>query len=233
MPNNISPAKKDKFELLTSLVQAKIPEFSNKTKDQSFLFKIIGPIVSVFNKTFLTGYVTTIGNTVYWPDEKTMKTDWAWKVLAHEVVHVFDNKRQPILFPIKYLFPQILALLSLGALGAFWNLWCLLFLIFLLALLPLPAPGRTWAEMRGYTMTAAVEELWYNKNAEIQNSYLFNWIISQFTSMAYYRMCPNKEVAEAQLKSYVELIKNGDILLTEENEPYRLVHQMLVDLGEI
>jgi hypothetical protein len=221
----------EKFQLLTKLIQTKIPGFQNKTKDQSLLLKIVGPVVSLFNKDFYNSYITTLGKTTYWSNMEQMNTDWAWNTLAHEYVHLYDHKKNPALFYLKYLFPQVLAIFALGAFGAIWSLWCLLFLVFLLALLPIPSPGRTELEMRGYTMTMAVEELWYTKNAPSQ--FLIDWISPQFTTMAYYGMCPNKLYVETMLKTNASMILDGSILTPEENEPFRDIYKFLKDLGEI
>jgi hypothetical protein len=222
---------KEKFQILSALIKSKHPGFSNKTKDQSFLFsKILGPIVGLFNKTFLTDYITTLGDTVYWPNQESMDSDWAWKVLAHEYVHICDNNRNHVLFPLKYGFPQVLAIFALGTLGVFWSLWCLLFLLFLVCLAPLPAPGRTWAELRGYTMTMAVEAIWYGLDVD---SNFEDWISNQFTSMAYYRMDPNNTDIHTRIRVTAASVKDRSILLPEENQPFRDVHKMLVDLGEI
>ncbi len=218
---------KEKFEKLSALIKTKVPSFQNKTKDKSFLFqKILGPVVKLFNKEFLTDYITTLGATVYWPNEASMESDWAWKVLAHEYVHILDNKRNPIGFFTKYGLPQLLAILALGALGAFWSLWCLVCLGFLLCLLPLPSMGRTWAEMRGYTMSMATDEWsgWEVDDVTIE------WITGQFTSMAYYRMNPNKVNVQTQLRIRLASIKDKSILIPEENEAFRDVYEMLQEI---
>ena len=98
-----------------------------------------------FNKTFLNGYITTIGTTIYWPnlEQMYMHPDAAFGTLFHEVQHAVDYRGASVFFVGTYLGPQILfllALLSLLAL-AFGNLW-LLWLLAILCLLPLPSIGR-------------------------------------------------------------------------------------------
>jgi hypothetical protein len=220
----------EKFQILSALIKSKVPSFENKTKDQSFLLsKVAGPVVKIFNKNFLDDYITTLGTTVYWPNQEAMDADWAWKVLAHEYVHICDYKRSPVSFVLKYGFPQIFAPLAIIAIAAFWSLWFLLGLVFLLCLIPWPAPGRTWAEMRGYTMSMAVED-W---TGWIPDDMFFDWISGQFTSMAYYRMSPDNEAIHTQLRVNLAAIKDGSILIPEENAPFRDVYQMLKDNGDL
>lgn len=130
--------------------------FDVKYKDQSWFMKFLNFFVQIFNKDFMTMYISTIGNTIYFPSEEYIKEheDEAMLVLAHEIVHVAQGEKYGgFLFSLMYLFPQCLAALSLLAiLAVFWTpfLFCLLFLLFLA---PIPAPWRTKFEVEGYTMS--------------------------------------------------------------------------------
>lgn len=73
----------------------------------AFLAKLL-----FFNKTFLTGYYTTIGTTIYAPGG-TIPDD----VLAHELQHIVDYKKFWWLFSISYL----LWLPTVFTLRAFWE----------------------------------------------------------------------------------------------------------------
>ena len=129
--------------------------FDIKYKDKSFFMKLLGFLL-FFNKNFMTSYITTIGNTIYFPNEGYIKNNErsAIGILAHEIVHVEQSEKYGrILFSLMYLFPQCFALLALGAVFAtLWlpMLWCLVFLVFLA---PIPAPWRTKFEIDGYTMS--------------------------------------------------------------------------------
>lgn len=129
-------------------------------KSESWLMRILSWVL-FFNPNFMTGYATTIGNTIYLPDAaKNWSKDNVKTLLAHEHIHAFDNQEDK-LFPVKYLFPQILALLTLLVVPFTW--WGLLFLIFLA---PLPAPWRRYYEVRGYIMSLAA---WHH--VMIKNGY--------------------------------------------------------------
>ena len=135
--------------------------FDIKYKDESNFMKLLGTIL-FFNKGFMTHYITTIGNTVYFPNRDFIKNydDGAIRVLAHEIVHVSQKEKYGmILYSLMYLFPQCLALFALLAFLAFiWLpfLWCLLFLVFLA---PIPAPWRKKFELGGYTMSLYMLDL--------------------------------------------------------------------------
>lgn len=135
--------------------------FNIKYKNTSKFMKLLGFIL-FFNKEFMTHYITTIGNTVYFPDENFIKenNDGAARVLAHEIVHVAQKEKYGMIpYTLMYLFPQCLALFAFLAILAFvWLpfLWCLLFLIFLA---PIPAPWRKKFELEGYTMSLYMLDL--------------------------------------------------------------------------
>lgn len=123
--------------------------FNIKYKNQSIFMKFLG-ILLFFNKEFMSKYITTIGNTIYFPNEEFVQNnpEPAICILAHELMHIRQaEKYGKIIFSILYLFPQCLALLALLAPVSLW------FLVFLICLAPLPAPWRTKFEREGYTMS--------------------------------------------------------------------------------
>jgi hypothetical protein len=144
-------------------IKAEFPDFNIKVKQESALMKVLGRLM-FWNKGFMAHSITTIGNTVYFPqkaidrwfyvgsDKKKAAYKRAYcESLAHEYVHMLDGRSR--WFKAGYLAPQVLGVLALGSLGAFWcsyALWCLLFLV---ALAPWPSPGRTKAETRAYTVS--------------------------------------------------------------------------------
>jgi hypothetical protein len=144
-------------------IKAQFPDFNVKVKQESVLMRVLGKLM-FWNSGFMSRQITTIGNTMYFPqntidrwfyleNEKAMA---AYKkayceTFAHEYVHMLDGRSR--WFKLGYLFPQILGVLALGSLGAFWCVYALGCLLFLAALAPWPSPGRTKAEARAYTIS--------------------------------------------------------------------------------
>ena len=178
-------------------------------KDESFLMKMLGYIL-FFNKGFMTNYVTTIGNTVYFP---TKKEDESIGTLAHEYVHAADsNKIGFPIFAFLYLFPQILSPFMLLLIPVNLVLAISLFALFLL---PIPSYWRMKYEVRGYKMSLFVgnelaKERGFSSND--RRDYLLNYIISinkNFTGPGYYFMWPFGITKE--LEETVHNILTGDI----------------------
>src|SRR5690606_9146614 len=121
-----------------------------KFKNESFLMKIIS-LILFFNKDFSNLYITTIGNTCYFPNreflEKHIKASLI--TICHEYVHANDNEKNK-LFPFLYLFPQILAPFML--VFGFYS-WILALILFTIFLLPIPSYFRKIYELRGYKMS--------------------------------------------------------------------------------
>lgn len=174
---------------------AEYPGFQVRVKEDSKLMSILGALL--FWIPF-ANYATTIGSKVYIPrrwfdDAEAGTTEWPWRVLAHEIVHVHDKQKMPLGifgFSVVYLFPQVLAVLALlsllgFALGAEWA-WTLLFLLFLA---PIPAVGRAWAEKRGYAMSMAAN-YWANGHILLGAQ---DGIVAKFTGPDYYFMWPFKK----------------------------------------
>jgi hypothetical protein len=135
--------------------------FDIKYKNKSLFMKFLGFLL-FFNKSFMSDYTTTIGNTIYFPSEEFVieNEKSSIVILAHEVVHIAQSEKYgKFLFSLIYLFPQCLALFALGAIFAvFWlpMLWCLLFLIFIA---PIPAPWRARFEFDGYSMSLFMNDV--------------------------------------------------------------------------
>ena len=145
------------LEDLVKKIKVRLPDFEIRYKDEDLLQRIIGTIL-FFNPAYMTRFTTTMFGKVYFVSRKWAEANprQAWKILAHEYVHLLDDQDHPIWFSASYLFPQIKALGALVTFGAFWSPWFLLSLVFLLALAPWPAPWRAKWEMRGYVMSMAV-----------------------------------------------------------------------------
>ncbi len=217
------------YDALIVLVQKEIPGFKIAYKSESKLQFLIGTLLWPISPTYMTDFVSTVYPVVYFPDPLSTRAspEESWKILAHEYVHLWDQKRARLSFPLSYLFPQILALLSLGAFAAFAWLPALFCLLALLALAPWPSPGRAKAESRGYAMSMAVH-YW---TAESTLGPYKSWITDMFTGWAYYRMNPNRDEVLRTLNSWEEGLKSGAVLTSPEGQPFRDVHNLLQQLG--
>jgi len=213
-----------KYYELEALIKERVPGFKVKFKDQSTFMKIIGKIM-FFNKRFMTDFTTTLGKTVYFPSRAKFDRDPGayFYTLAHEYVHVMDYVARPFIFFAGYAFPQILSLFSLFAFFAFLNPYFLLFLIALLFAAPIPAPFRTWVELRGYGMNCKVRlwDGWSEKS--VQNE--IGWYTKAFTTSAYYFMCPFKTYITKKLMNWAK--PSNDECLSYKNPAYIDVHNIL------
>lgn len=83
-------------------------------KQKSKFMKFLNFFVQIFNKRFMDGYVTTIGNTIYTPDEDKKVSP---STLIHELQHLKDSKDYPVLYELSYL----LCLPTLFTMRSFWE----------------------------------------------------------------------------------------------------------------
>jgi hypothetical protein len=197
-----------------------------KFKDEWWVMKAMNLVVGLFNRQFMTRYTTTFGDTVAFPtrsmihapegsDEATKrKADTKYvRVMIHEMVHILDHRKyKAIPYSWLYTCPQIMALLALGAFGAFWNIEYLWFLLCLGFLLPWPAPGRVWAEKRGYTMTMAFYKWQFGTVLMADPDWIeehFDWIVNNFTGWGYYKMSWSKKKILNMLSWQILRINNG------------------------
>lgn len=194
-------------------------ELELKKKSSSKLMRAVGWLFKTLrvNDKFLTAYYTTIGHTVYIPDQtwdllsnptvplsEELKSTLL-QVVVHESWHAMDEKRLtgPV-FKFLYLFPQSLAGLSLllgvlsslatGSLTPF--LWSLLGLVFLA---PLPAPWRYQFELRAY-MTGLV---FAKVNGVTETQEYKSWIIKQLSTSLYYYTWPFPKGIQRTLDGFV------------------------------
>jgi hypothetical protein len=215
-------------------IRAKCPDFKLKFKDRDVLQRVIGKVVGLFNPGYMTRYVTTLGHTVYFPTEKGYldRPLSSLTVLAHEYVHMWDYQQKGFLFMLTYVLPQIifvpffLTYVALGCLFSFFGLPLLVLLAAVACLIPWPSSGRTHWELRGYTMSLAVE--YWLTGRSISPDELVK-VKKQFTSMAYYRMSWSDVEITKQLESSRNRILSG----LEKDEPYAFVHKFLSDRGMV
>jgi ABC-type multidrug transport system fused ATPase/permease subunit len=187
-------------------------------KDDSLLMRVLGKVL-FFNPAFMISYATTIGETIYLPNNSKNWSDESLEVLlAHEMVHVLDYKKEGVLFALKYLFPQIL--IPIFFLIFPFSIMAAIFLFIFFAL-PLPAYWRMKYELRGYTITLATKVLQLKKEGYseedirgIIESKINKIDTSYFKGSAYYFMWPfgiyNK------IKKDVNSIISSDIFSSDE-----------------
>lgn len=216
-------------ELLDGLqekIKENAPGFEIRYKNEDKLMKLLDKIL-FFNKSFMTNFVTTFKEKVYWTDLNKFKEFplSSFFTLAHEYVHILDDKKEPVKYKLGYLFPQCLAIFSLLSFFAFFSKWFLLFLLFLLFVLPLPAPFRTKSELRGYGMSIKVRQWKFGKIHDDD----FNRYVKQFTSGNYYYMFPFKNYIRKELEKW----KNSDECLNDKNTAYKDVYNLIQESKKI
>ena len=178
------------FQDLLAAAQGYFPGLQVKYKDQSSLMKFIGTLL-FFNKGFMKDFTTTVGNTIYAPDENFFKLHPVSGaiIFLHELVHFYDHKRLGTFrFQLSYMLPQIL---FVPFLLLFLVSWKLALPLMLLSLLPWPAYFRMQYEKRAYlTSLYCIQKLSssmsFNSNLLSQVSHF----VEYFTSSSYYWMWP-------------------------------------------
>ena len=105
----MSNITKADYQLLKDEIRTEFTDFSIKKKRDSTLMNVINVALRIITlnqmKTFMTGFITTIGNTVYVPDSwKDRTVTSKWITLSHERVHMEQAKRHGrFLFSLLYL----------------------------------------------------------------------------------------------------------------------------------
>jgi len=141
---------------------------------------MIGSLLSlVGNDKFMSSFWTTVGYTVYIPDQRPDDLDY--QVIWHEGRHAMQSKRLTrIGMGFLYLLP--LSLIPLVVLGAIFSVWALV--AFPVLLLPLPAYFRMKLEMQAYRTTLVAMAVAGDRVGDV------TWIEDQFTGPNYYFMWP-------------------------------------------
>lgn len=220
---------KDIVELyLDEVARIAVPDAAVKFKKESWILRTVRPILEIFNKGYWDRYITTLGNTMYVPDDWFERGDpkSLLATTAHEVIHMYQSKRQTnFIHGVLYLFPQVLAVFSLLAFlaipfGLGW-LWSLLFLLFLL---PLPAPFRYMKELEAYRVkllffkhayAAGPDMVQWAKDGIIQNlaksDYYFCW---PFPGMIQKDLDKSEEFfEEPQYKEIIDFLERHSLTL--------------------
>jgi len=176
-----------------------------KSKNSSTLMKAIGWFFKItkIGPAFMEEYFTTIGNTIYYPDDliTTMSETAILEVVVHECLHIKDNNKFGVLYPVLYLGPQIFAVVSILSLVAIFasKLW-LLWLFAILFLAPIPSFGRYYLEKRAYRTSFVFGKYLYNYE-EVGFADLRNWINGQLSTKAYYFALPFPKWVDNDLKN--------------------------------
>lgn len=195
------------LQKLEEAILKDIPEYQRLVKQDSKLMKFFNVFVKLFNKEFMTHYITTAKFDVLFPRNMMNRHRQVWKVLTHEWVHMRRNKNKAAgAFTFLYGLPQWGALLGLLSLFAIWfsNLW-LLNLLWLGLIAPLPAYFRAEEEYRGYTMSMA-NNYWLHGNIRTLD---IEWYAEQFYGPSYYFMWPFKSRVIKRLEREAQNIKDG------------------------
>jgi hypothetical protein len=212
--------EQDKVDLVVSMGRKFCPNYKILLKKDSKVQRAIGWILGkIGNPDYMTSYVTTIGQTSYLPSAYDSGADSGlWKTIAHEVQHAKDAQSvSSVVFGAAYLLPQLIGILGIiytvvvgvallfGApLALLWGLLSLLFLA------PLPAYGRAMAEIRGYTVSLAVN--FWSRQLEDETLYI-NWLVDVFSGPGYYYMWPFKSWVRAYFNQKLLELKNGTFVL--------------------
>lgn len=215
---------KEKLNQAIQNVQNFCPNFKVILKKDSLLHRTIGKILALIgNKAYMSDFITTIGQTCALPSScNTTIPDDMWESITHEGLHAQDSAYMSNwLFGVLYLLPQLLGIVALlYGVGAGIAVLCgaplelLWGLLGLACLAPLPALGRTYLEVRAYTVTMAVS-YWTN---DITDGYV-DWLVGIFTGPDYYYMFwPFKGVIKNYFNGLLTQLKTGNFILT----PYLL-----------
>lgn len=227
------PNDDELFDALQARIRGRVPKFRVRYKDENRTQRFIGKL-AFFNPGYMTEFTSTFGADVFYPSRKFVNENKvrAFKILAHEYVHLIDRQAHKIVFEVLYALPQILLVFALLALVAYWlGPWWLVALTSLLFALPWPAFGRANLELRGYAMNIAVN-IWRHGSVKQETK---DWIAGCFTGWQYYKMWPFPKTVERWLEEQEKLVYNVDALRTSESildqsQAYQDVYELLTGI---
>jgi hypothetical protein len=207
---------------LVAKAQTYFPNLEIKFKDQDPLMKFLGKLM-FFNPGFMTNFVTTIGDTIYWPSKQDFEdtpTSSA-ATFIHECVHIYDEKKDGSpFFKLGYLFPQILALPMLLLL--FVLTWKIVIPLALLCLLPWPAPFRARSERRAYFVSMRAAYELRGVDPELSGPHY----VKNFKNSSYYWMMPFGE--DAKFAAEAVNIKAGNPASASEPELNKMISDLII-----
>jgi len=197
-------------------------------KESSKLMAFIGFFLSLFkiNTRFMSSYITTINNTIYFPKEliASINPKRFMETIIHESIHAIDEQNNKIVYKPTYL-PELFFGLPLLILSIFFFIFKLLilgsvFLFFaLICISPIPKYGRYHWEMRAYSSSLFIAEMlgledWYL-------SQLKNWIKGQLSTSSYYFTMPiEKFYTDEKFENYINQIEIKEEIKKFFNEDF-------------
>lgn len=176
------------YNELVAKAQTYFPNLQIKYKDQSPFMKVLGKLV-FFAPEFMTSYVTTIGETIYLPNDQYAinNPNGFIDVFIHECTHMHDEKKIGFWYKPGYLFPQILAPFMLLLLLVMT--WKIVLPLALLMLAPLPAPWRMYFERKAYFVQMLAGQQIYGYDPDVSaphyathfknSDYYWMWIFGE------------------------------------------------------
>lgn len=208
------------FNELVAKAKTYFPNLQIKYKNQDTLMKVLGTLM-FFNPGFKTSFVTTIGETIYFPSEEYITKSSAAEVFIHECTHIYDEKKDgSIKFKLGYLFPQILALPILLLL--FVLTWKIVVPLAIACLLPWPAPFRAASERHAYFVSMRVGYELHNVDPEISGPHY----AKNFKNSSYYWMMPFGE--DARFAQEAKNIKAGIADSALDPELNKIVSELVI-----
>lgn len=207
------------FNELVTKAKTYFPDLEIKFKDQDPFMKFLGMLM-FFNPEFMTSFVTTIGNTIYWPNKENLERRSASEVFIHECIHLYDDKKSGFAFKLGYLFPQILALPMLLLL--FVMTWKIVVPLALLCLAPWPAPWRAKAERKAYFVSMRAGYELFGVDPELSGPHY----AKNFKNSSYYWMMPfgeDEKFAQEALN-----IKAGNPDSASDPELNKIVSELII-----
>lgn len=148
-------------------IRQEIPDFRVRFKDQSKLHKFLAFLASPFNPDYMTRFTTTMGDTVWFPSEAYYIEDphRSLVILAHEYVHLWDQKQGRLRFKLSYMFPQVLGVLPLLVFAVLSGAWAWLVLLpligYLLACLTAKVSKVLFAAVLGVALLGTFGLAWW------------------------------------------------------------------------
>lgn len=199
-------------------------KFQIKFKDKSLLMKVLS-VILFFNPKFATKFITTIGNTIYFPSAKNLEErseESVLMTLSHEYQHVKDYQSNKIWFIFSYLFP--ISLLPFCLLSFLILPWFVSLLLLLVCLAPLPSYWRCLWEVKGYSMSLfvanelAVEQKLTSEEKDLRLKKMADYYEEHFTSFEYYLMWPfgvKKKMDKVRNDIVSGELKKSDVIFSE------------------
>lgn len=221
------------FDALAMIIKKRIPGFRIRFKNENWWQKVIGKLC-FFNKGYMTKCTSTFGETIWFTAKEFVEENKfkAFKILAHEYVHLLDRREHKILFEIGYALPQLLGMFSFLAILAIpFSLWWLTAFVAMVFFTPMPAFFRAEFEKRGYSMNIAIS-IWRHGSL---NDETREWLGEVFSEWVYYRMWPDKDnirewIGQVEKETYAINSVDNDKTILGLSVAFKDVYQMITGI---